>query len=238
MLIELDRKGINDCVFYDCGNTKFKAIIQSYGFVSAYGSYTDIDTISKAWDIASVNLSIGYYNAHMKTEYTLFSGIEYTLNRLGAILDDESKFRYYDYQETVKYKYNYNNYYNHNKTKSIYKVGDKVKYLGDSKRLKKGAILTVTLVYSQGLAVKDGITHYYVYNDEVCLAKQDKKDKKKTFTEGEKTKVDNEIAMYGYSSTKNDFLAKKLKDTYDVEWDDDMQLYHVMELKGDSDENT
>ena len=37
-MIELDRRGRNDCVFYDCGNKDFQEYIKSFGFEKAYGT--------------------------------------------------------------------------------------------------------------------------------------------------------------------------------------------------------
>ena len=42
LLIELDRKGKNDAVFYRCANPDFEAYITSKGFKTAQGSFSDI----------------------------------------------------------------------------------------------------------------------------------------------------------------------------------------------------
>ena len=57
LLIELDRKGKNDAVYYDCDNSRFEAYITSKGFITAYGSISDIPIIAPALNIAAVNLS-------------------------------------------------------------------------------------------------------------------------------------------------------------------------------------
>ena len=59
-LIQLDRQGEKDCVFYDCDNDDFVSLIESYGFSEEWGTFTDISIIAPAWKIAAVNLSIGY----------------------------------------------------------------------------------------------------------------------------------------------------------------------------------
>lgn len=67
-IIQLDRRGANDCVFYDCFNPKFTAYIESFGFVENWGSYSDISSLCPAWQICGVNLSIGYYDEHSVSE--------------------------------------------------------------------------------------------------------------------------------------------------------------------------
>ena len=37
-IIQLDRQGTNDCVFYDCDNEKFVEYVESFGFCEAIGS--------------------------------------------------------------------------------------------------------------------------------------------------------------------------------------------------------
>lgn len=67
-LMELDRSGVNDCVFYKCDNPDFTEYIEGYGFKTSTGSFTDISVICPIIKIAGVNLSVGYWNEHSKTE--------------------------------------------------------------------------------------------------------------------------------------------------------------------------
>lgn len=68
-IIEFDRRGSNDCVFYQCDNPEFEAFIESTGyFKTSYGSYSDICEIAPAIGIAAVNLSSAYYNEHTQKE--------------------------------------------------------------------------------------------------------------------------------------------------------------------------
>ena len=68
--IELDRRGSTDAVFYDCDNTEFIEFIEGTGyFKEAYGSFSDISYVAPALDCSAVNLSIGYYSEHTKSEY-------------------------------------------------------------------------------------------------------------------------------------------------------------------------
>ena len=68
-IIELDRKGKNDAVYYRCDNPDFEAYISGKGFKTAQGSFSDISVIAPELNIAAVNLSCGYYHAHTRHEY-------------------------------------------------------------------------------------------------------------------------------------------------------------------------
>ena len=75
-MIELDRKGSNDAVFYDCDNPEFTEWIETEtGYKKALGSFTDISKIMSVTKIAGVNFSCGYYNAHTLDEYIAIEDI-------------------------------------------------------------------------------------------------------------------------------------------------------------------
>ena len=68
--IELDRRGTNDAVFYECDNREFMKFIESTGyFKEEWGTLSDICYIAPALDCSAVNLSIGYQKEHSKSEY-------------------------------------------------------------------------------------------------------------------------------------------------------------------------
>lgn len=67
-MIELDRRGESDCVFYDCYNPEFVKYIESFGFKEAYGSFSDISFLMPPWKVCGVNLSIGYEEEHSYIE--------------------------------------------------------------------------------------------------------------------------------------------------------------------------
>lgn len=67
-LIQLDRQGLNDCVFYQCDNKSFENYINSFGWQTRIGTMSDISIIAPAWGIAAVNLSTGYFNEHTLDE--------------------------------------------------------------------------------------------------------------------------------------------------------------------------
>lgn len=67
-VIELDRRGTNDAIYYDGESEEFTAFIDSFGWKTAHGSCTDICTLCPYLDVMGVNLSIGYENEHRSTE--------------------------------------------------------------------------------------------------------------------------------------------------------------------------
>ena len=85
-LVEIDRKGNNDAVYYDCANPDFEDFISEYGFKTAQGSFSDISYIAPELGVAAVNLSSGYYNAHRLHEYINLAELEATIEKVSAIL--------------------------------------------------------------------------------------------------------------------------------------------------------
>ncbi len=101
-IIEFDRRGSDDCVFYDCGNEEFMDYVESFGFKTNYGSYSDISILGSKWDIASVNLSSGYYNEHTEKEYIIFHELNNNIARAEKMLSEYEKAKYFDYQEVIR----------------------------------------------------------------------------------------------------------------------------------------
>ena len=102
--IELDRKGSEDMVFYDCKNKSFEDYIGKFGFKTAFGSSSDIRKLCPAWGIAGVNLSHGVYNCHTKEELIYVDEMFATINKVINILEDEEseKFAYKTATSTKK----------------------------------------------------------------------------------------------------------------------------------------
>ena len=87
-VIELDRANDVDCVFYDCMNDKFTDYVESFGFIEALGSFSDIDIICSEWGIAGVNLSIGYRNEHTTSEMLKVNSMLSTIEKVKKMLKD------------------------------------------------------------------------------------------------------------------------------------------------------
>lgn len=103
-IIELDRKGSRDAVYYHCDNTDFEAYISGKGFKTAQGSFSDISLIAPELGIAAVNLSCGYYAAHTLHEYINRSQLNAVIHKVVDIVADSSRadFSRFDYIETFR----------------------------------------------------------------------------------------------------------------------------------------
>ena len=110
-MLELDRRGSVDCVFYDCDNPEFEKYLNSFGFVTDIGSFSDICFIAPDWGIAAANLSIGYYDEHTKQETLKINEMYKTIERVCNILDDCHTADFFKHIERTKGAYNYPNWY-------------------------------------------------------------------------------------------------------------------------------
>lgn len=87
-MIELDRHGENDMIFYDCYCPSFINYIEGYGFLEKSGSYTDICALMDTWHICGVNLSIGFENEHDYSEILYVDAMFATINKVEQMLRD------------------------------------------------------------------------------------------------------------------------------------------------------
>lgn len=104
MLVEIDRKGKNDAVYYDCDNPDFEEYITSKGFCTEWGSFSDISAVAPALGVAAVNLSSGYYNAHTQHEYINRKQLNVVVRKVVEIVADAAKpdFPKYEYMESFR----------------------------------------------------------------------------------------------------------------------------------------
>ena len=103
-MIEFDRRGKNDAVFYSCDNKDFeKFVCDNTGFKFAYGSFTDISKLAPAAKIAAVNLSCGYYNPHCVEEYVVYDEMMHTVEMAKKLIVAECKkpFKYVERKFTL-----------------------------------------------------------------------------------------------------------------------------------------
>lgn len=106
--IQLDRRGIKDCVFYNCANEDFVTYVEKFGFEEAYGTFTDITEFCPEWGVAGVNLSVGYINEHSTQEMLFLKVLRSTIKKVEKMLSEKEipKFKYVDlYQYPYGYDY-------------------------------------------------------------------------------------------------------------------------------------
>lgn len=106
-LIQLDRRGTNDCVFYDCYNSDFIEYIESFGFVEHYGSFSDISFLCPEWKVCGVNLSVGYEDEHSIAETCNISALYDTIKKVKKMLH-ETDIPTFEYKE---YPYAYSRWF-------------------------------------------------------------------------------------------------------------------------------
>lgn len=89
-MVEFDRKGNNDAVFYSCGNEEFIDFIEdSTNFKFSTGTFSDISVLMPAAKLSGVNLSCGYYNAHHHTEYVMYDEMMDTIEAAKALIKEK-----------------------------------------------------------------------------------------------------------------------------------------------------
>jgi len=94
-IVEFDRQGCDDAVFYNCDNPDFTAFVEEYGFIESTGTFSDISYIAPALGIAAVNLSSGYYHAHTRQEFIRVADVESIIERAARLVANvETRYEY------------------------------------------------------------------------------------------------------------------------------------------------
>lgn len=99
-MIQLDRHGTNDCVFYECFNEDFYDYVESFGFCEAYGSFSDISFLMPQWNVCGVNLSVGYEDEHGVDETLHIAPLFDTIRKVQEMLMEE-EIPNFEYDEMV-----------------------------------------------------------------------------------------------------------------------------------------
>lgn len=81
-MIEVDQQGYNDAAYYECDNPEFTTFIEEFGFRDEQGTFSDISILAPHFDIAAVNISAGFYNAHLPNELIDMKAVEHNINRI------------------------------------------------------------------------------------------------------------------------------------------------------------
>lgn len=116
-LVELDRKGKTNAVFYDCDNPQFTDFITATkAWREDFGSFSDISHLAPEMGCAAVNLSVGYYNQHTLKEYVVPSEVDYCIDNVCKLIERTTADDKYEYIEAEYYKgyysYRYRDYRN------------------------------------------------------------------------------------------------------------------------------
>jgi hypothetical protein len=89
-MVEFDRKGQNDAVFYHCGNEEFIDFVEDMtNFKFETGSVSDISVLMEPANLSAVNLSCGYYAAHTTYEYVMYDEMMDTIEAAKALIKEK-----------------------------------------------------------------------------------------------------------------------------------------------------
>ena len=101
IIVEIDRKGKTDAVYYDCDCPELEKYIATKGYKTEFGTFSDISIIAPELGIAGVNLSSGYYNAHTPHEFIVLSETNNTIAKVLEIVKESTSndFPVYQYKE-------------------------------------------------------------------------------------------------------------------------------------------
>jgi len=105
-MIEFDRRGNKDAVFYSCANDEFtKFVLDNTKYTKAYGSFSDISVLAPEAKICAVNLSSGYYSPHTVDEYVIFTDMMNTAYVASEMIQAEcaEPFEYKKLEEKYKF---------------------------------------------------------------------------------------------------------------------------------------
>lgn len=129
VVLECDRKGINDFVSSISGTTLYSPefssainhILVQYGRTETHGGMTDVLEIAYKNKVCVANMSCGYYDPHTENEYVNISDIQNTLTMCKDIflatlhkrweVEEDRDKSYYNYRAYDGYTYS--NYYYH-----------------------------------------------------------------------------------------------------------------------------
>jgi putative aminopeptidase FrvX len=106
-IVELDRRGDNDAVFYNCDNPEFTEFVCGFGFQQETGSFSDICVIAPVIGTAAVNISAGYYNEHTRSEYINLDVLQHNIERVEQMIlsPTSRKFKYMERSFHSRYGY-------------------------------------------------------------------------------------------------------------------------------------
>lgn len=115
-IIEFDRRGKDDAVYYYLDNKDFERFVtESSGgyFRTASGSYSDICDIAPVMDVAAVNLSCGYYNEHTFNEYVMKDQMLTNIKKAKMIINTpcENPYAYIEKKYSTSSKWGFGGYY-------------------------------------------------------------------------------------------------------------------------------
>ena len=90
-IVEMDRRGSNDAVFYRCANPDFTDFVCGFGFDHALGSFSDICAVAPRLGVAAVNISAGYHNEHSRHKQIDLPAMQNNIRRITEMVQTPSE---------------------------------------------------------------------------------------------------------------------------------------------------
>jgi hypothetical protein len=99
-LIEIDRRGVDEVVFYDLDYPEFETLFYPYYQKQTKFAFTDICVLGPGWGIAAANVSAGYNKEHSDSENTSLEAMALASQRLLKTIP-----RFYSSQREDRFEY-------------------------------------------------------------------------------------------------------------------------------------
>ncbi len=167
-VIELDRMGSCDAVFYECDNKEFEDFITKEYWITNQGSYSDICDICPVIGVAGVNLSCGYYKAHTNKEYVVLDEMKRNIKEVCKLIsrtEEGDMFEYIEmsYNFTGLYSRDYNTQYSrfYGTEKELYHII----YIEEVDGVEKEMIAEI-----YGITVEEAIGYFLINNPEMSYS--------------------------------------------------------------------
>lgn len=184
-MVEFDRKGNNDAVFYHCGNQDFIDFVEdATNFKFATGSVSDISVLMEPANLSAVNLSSGYYNAHTTSEYVMYDEMLDAVEAAKTLIKEKcdkpfeyvrktyaapSSYANFNNRHFPIQDFNENDYYN-----SLFDRNELAKYALDDKNLELEVVINneydgEDVLYAVGDTKAECWMNLFIENPYVCF---------------------------------------------------------------------
>lgn len=178
-MIEFDRKGTEDAVFYSCANKEFQDfVIKETGNKKAWGTFSDISTLMPASGLCGVNLSCGYFNPHTLNEYVDYNTMLETIYVAQHLIKAECK-KPFEYETYSSNGYDYYDDWAADYYKSVKTTAKQTSFkLAD--RIAKDTYLELEVIvfdedfrekilYASGDTKKECWFNFFTENPDICI---------------------------------------------------------------------
>ena len=178
-MVEFDRKGNSDAVFYNCASEDFQDFVLKHtGFEKKFGSFSDISVLMPNCKLCGVNLSSGYYNAHTQQEYVIYDEMMYTATKAKELIKTECE-KPFEYKKAAEFLRSFDYYegydwYTEYKSAKPKKAKSVVDMIKDDVTIELEAIAITSLgeeeiLLAQGMTKAECWMNLFVDYPHVCM---------------------------------------------------------------------